>query len=485
MALQVRRGTNAERQTITPQEGELLYTTDTKNIFVGDGSTAGGNPVLGINSIIDDSSPQLGGPLDLNGQNITGTGNIDIDGTITATGNINLGDNSADNIIASGSFASSLTPATDSAYNIGTSSLRWNNGWFTGLQVDGQLNAVSVNADIVADDSTIAYNKQTNTFTGDITGNITGGVIASDSTTIIDHVAKTVTGTLTGDVTGNLTGNVTGDVVGDIVGSVFNDDSTMIIDGGTRDGFFRNIDIEDGTCVLLTATEKFVGELEGDVTGDIKSANGVVVLNNGLVGTDALYTGAINATGTLTGDVVGSVFGDDSVVIIDGITGELFAEKINYPANIEIEGTDPATDTQLIFSSNDGSPVANFRRKSASDISGSDLAYGTINFERDDTGGRVTTSRISATRDFFIIGNNGSGTLTGDDYLTITNGDFGVGTFSPRTKLDVNGPIIPGTYADATARDTAIPSPVAGMMIYLTSTNKHQGYNGTTWNDLY
>ena len=101
MALQVRRGTNAERQTITPQEGELLYTTDTKNIFVGDGSTAGGNPVLGINSIIDDSSPQLGGPLDLNGQNITGTGNIDIDGTITATGNINLGDNSADNIIAS------------------------------------------------------------------------------------------------------------------------------------------------------------------------------------------------------------------------------------------------------------------------------------------------------------------------------------------------------------------------------------------------
>jgi len=28
-------------------------------------------------------------------------------------------------------------------------------------------------------------------------------------------------------------------------------------------------------------------------------------------------------------------------------------------------------------------------------------------------------------------------------------------------------------------------TPVAGMVIYNTTTNKHQGYNGTTWNDFY
>lgn len=28
-------------------------------------------------------------------------------------------------------------------------------------------------------------------------------------------------------------------------------------------------------------------------------------------------------------------------------------------------------------------------------------------------------------------------------------------------------------------------TPVAGLMIYNTTTNKHQGYNGTTWNDFY
>ena len=42
MALRLRRGTDAERQLITPVAGELIYTTDTKLLYVGDGSTVGG-----------------------------------------------------------------------------------------------------------------------------------------------------------------------------------------------------------------------------------------------------------------------------------------------------------------------------------------------------------------------------------------------------------------------------------------------------------
>lgn len=45
MPLRIRRGTNAERQTITPLDGELLYTTDTKNVYVGDGTSVGGNRI--------------------------------------------------------------------------------------------------------------------------------------------------------------------------------------------------------------------------------------------------------------------------------------------------------------------------------------------------------------------------------------------------------------------------------------------------------
>ena len=42
MALQIRRGTLAELQTITPLEGELIYTTDTDDVYIGDGVTIGG-----------------------------------------------------------------------------------------------------------------------------------------------------------------------------------------------------------------------------------------------------------------------------------------------------------------------------------------------------------------------------------------------------------------------------------------------------------
>ena len=45
MIIKLRRGTSAERHLITPAEGELIYTTDTKALYVGDGSSAGGNIV--------------------------------------------------------------------------------------------------------------------------------------------------------------------------------------------------------------------------------------------------------------------------------------------------------------------------------------------------------------------------------------------------------------------------------------------------------
>lgn len=52
-----------------------------------------------------------------------------------------------------------------------------------------------------------------------------------------------------------------------------------------------------------------------------------------------------------------------------------------------------------------------------------------------------------------------------------------VGTFT--------SPIIqPGTYADATARDAAITSPAAGMMVFVTDVAKFQGYDGSAWVNL-
>lgn len=152
MALQIRRGLEADRLTITPSTGELIYTTDSKLVYVGDGSTAGGTLVTGgaglsfntiavsgqplvvadsssdtlnlvagsgvsittnsgsdtitiaaPNDIVLDTTPQLGGDLDVNGysiissasnSNITispnGTGRIFVTSSITRIGNINI-----------------------------------------------------------------------------------------------------------------------------------------------------------------------------------------------------------------------------------------------------------------------------------------------------------------------------------------------------------------------------------------------------------
>ena len=47
MALQIRRGTDNERRTLVASIGELIYTTDTKKVYIGDGTTLGGVPISG------------------------------------------------------------------------------------------------------------------------------------------------------------------------------------------------------------------------------------------------------------------------------------------------------------------------------------------------------------------------------------------------------------------------------------------------------
>jgi len=73
------------------------------------------------------------------------------------------------------------------------------------------------------------------------------------------------------------------------------------------------------------------------------------------------------------------------------------------------------------------------------------------------------------------------------DIATSTNGSGGPVTavsINEKQQTTFNGAITLATYTDAAARNTAIPTPTAGMMVYISGTGKFQGFNGGTWDDL-
>ena len=55
LSVQLRKGTAAQNIAFTGAAGELIYTTDTKKLFVHDGSTAGGAEVGSLTAVPDDS----------------------------------------------------------------------------------------------------------------------------------------------------------------------------------------------------------------------------------------------------------------------------------------------------------------------------------------------------------------------------------------------------------------------------------------------
>lgn len=120
MALKLRRGLNSERLTVTPAEGELVFTTDTKQVYVGDGNTVGGILV-----------GEGGTFSSINATSITVN-------TITAnTANINSGLNVSGHIL----------PTANQAYDIGSNTLRFRDLYLSGNTIDLGGATLSTNAE--------------------------------------------------------------------------------------------------------------------------------------------------------------------------------------------------------------------------------------------------------------------------------------------------------------------------------------------------
>lgn len=111
----------------------------------------GGGGGLGLQNIVEDLSPQLGAPLDTNGQAIVSTSNADIDITPDGSGNINLNSSvdMAGQFIESASLQAFRMPTGLATPTSGTVTFNYNNGNTFHLDLSSATGAITVNISAV------------------------------------------------------------------------------------------------------------------------------------------------------------------------------------------------------------------------------------------------------------------------------------------------------------------------------------------------
>jgi len=480
MALRLRRGLKSELDNLAVvAQGELIFTTDEGKLYVGTGGD--GTTVIDVTGSVGGGGSTT---LDaLTDTDLTGAANNDV---LT----FNAGTNKWEAVAVPGVGILSLNDLSDvflpNSPNNGDI-LRYDGINFTaGSVTDIFQEQQNYKINIVGDDSTILVDTDTNTFTGSFVGdgsgltNIPGvgipvielddlndvflpfppkngdilrydginftaspvtdifqeqqnykiNIVGDDSTIIIDTDTNNVTGNffgdLIGDVTGvvlgNVVGNVTGDVIGtlngtvlgnvigDHIGSVFTDDSTVVIDGITGDVSANTLTIGNGGIII----EKDGNSLE------ISSA-----LNNGRMDIATINTNVFNVVGDLLATPDGP-----------GLTTSTSRGTAAAPAGLQVGDFSGS----VLFSAYKTS-LSDYR-VNAGILSSIDTVTGT-----DDIPGKIAV----ALRD-----------PDGDIFFALSVNSRGV-TEAPIFK--------PTAYADTTARDAAITSPEAGMVIFVTDSD--------------
>jgi len=118
--IQIRRGVEAQRASVTPDAGELLFTTDEHELFVGDGATTGGLFVGGGSSFgyvqkIRGTQALASG---VDSATVSGLGLASVPAQVLvtmrkATGGLNLFATVRGDSITTGGFTVDLSAATD------------------------------------------------------------------------------------------------------------------------------------------------------------------------------------------------------------------------------------------------------------------------------------------------------------------------------------------------------------------------------------
>ena len=120
--IQIRRGVEAQRALVTPDAGEMLFTTDNKELFIGDGATVGGLLVGGGTGTgyVQRIRGTVAIASGADSVTVSGLGLGSVPGQVLvtmrkATGGLNLFATVRDDSITTNGFTVDLSAATDAA----------------------------------------------------------------------------------------------------------------------------------------------------------------------------------------------------------------------------------------------------------------------------------------------------------------------------------------------------------------------------------
>lgn len=337
MSFRLRRGTDSERQSVVFAEGELVYTTDSKELYVGDGHTLGGIRITGS---VTASPIALTRNLDLNSFDITGSGDIDINGMVTA----------------------------DAFFGDGSG--------LTNLPVLDVNNGATYQINIMGADSSIIVNSNTSQLNGDLVGNVIGNVEGDVKGSVFDNSNEILINNTLHEFYGNVVGkdgspiveNKTKTFHGTLLGSVQGHDSTLIVDAGT--GAVHTSTLYTHTIQPESATLNVLGtaKVSSELTVSCLNNRGILILQNQ------------NLTADLSADNIfyGSLFfsrndinGEKNVGVVGGLSDSLV---------ILIDdgsGTYPESNTVLL-KNNGHLGIGTYSPGAKLDVNGNILARGAI-----------------------------------------------------------------------------------------------------------
>ena len=334
----------------------------------------------------------------------------------------------------------------------------------------------------------------------------------------------TVSDATIGTVTGNLVGTVTGNIFTSLIDSAdsstitvtptvaFNSDVTVENDlsvtnaikiGGeihTEIGHHLNATPQTGANIehYVPFLDNFSTRSEVQADGSFRYNPSTEILTaGGFVGTGILSIPTVNTAditaGTITSSglmVLSSTLSTGTQRRLVQVGSGLIDGRFGVVANTYL-GTNAFVAFTQAHSTVDVANVQFARFRGTTDVpltvvTGDDIAD--LTFSAHNGTAALNAANITVkTEGTIVAGISGVGAVPGRIEMQTANA---AGTLTDalvinsRQQTTFGGSIKLAVYADAAARDDAIPTPTAGMMIFNTTGTKFQGYTGAAWVDL-